>query len=467
MIMMDSRRQDKWLYIPVEVKVREFKAKTLLACLAAQRGYNVVIGEAHAVRASLHLLPAGIVLEKGVAPSKEESFAKFKHLGNRVAAWCEEGLVFFDDADYVRRKISRDEINNVDTFFAWGKYQADLIARNFPELKNRIVCSGNVRFDLLQQPYREVFSEDAQELRQKHGPFILVNTNFSHCNHRNGENGYVEVLRQAGKLNSAEDEKFTSGWMAHKRRIFNAFIPMIRRIAKEFNDYKIIVRPHPGERYDTYVELFETENNVLVLHEGEVIPWILASSVLIHNGCTTGIEALLLDRPAIAYRPVISNVYDQYLPNSVNFQAEDEDDLLTALNELLNDHAPSRRYVRSEERIEVLSQYLNGFDGVSASGIILDYVDQVASSVKTKNRRPWFFLNSLNYRYYMKLNVLLYKLLSGVAERGEYSKHKFPGVSEKEMLDEVGNIQSVMSLKTELKSYPLTEDVFMVTSADQ
>ncbi len=278
--MNDSGRQDKWLFIPVEVKVRELQAKTLLACLAADRGFKVVIGEAHAVRDSLHLLPAGVILEKGVAPSQEESFKRFRELGNLVVAWCEEGLVFFDDDDYVRRKVSKQDFEQVDCFFAWGRYHADVITKNFPSMENRVVCSGNSRLDLLRPEFRDVFSSEAEKLRATNGQFILVNTNFSHCNHKKGEGGYLEVLRNAGKITNEEEEKFAQGWMAHKQRLFESFIPMIRRVSEVFPKHKVIVRPHPGENHETWNNLFKTDSNIDVIHKGGVIPWIMASSVV-------------------------------------------------------------------------------------------------------------------------------------------------------------------------------------------
>ncbi len=78
-------------------------------------------------------------------------------------------------------------------------------------------------------------------------------------------------------------------------------------------------------------------------------------SGLIHNGCTTGIEAALLGHPAIAYRPAISEVYDQFLPNSVNYQADTENQLIESLDTLLN-KKEVERFVNNPEWDKTLSQ---------------------------------------------------------------------------------------------------------------
>lgn len=37
--------QDRWLHIPVEIRLRELDSKLLLACCAAERGARALIGE--------------------------------------------------------------------------------------------------------------------------------------------------------------------------------------------------------------------------------------------------------------------------------------------------------------------------------------------------------------------------------------------------------------------------------------
>jgi surface carbohydrate biosynthesis protein len=462
--MKDSKNQGKWLFIPVEVKVRELQAKILLACMAAERGFNVVLGEAHAIRDALHLLPAGVLLEKGVAPSPEDSFKRFRNLGNVVVSWCEEGLVFFDDDDYVRRKISGDELAQVERFFAWGQYHADVISSNFPSMKNRIVCSGNARLDLLRPEFREVFSAETQKLQEELSPYILVNTNFSHCNHKKGEHGYLELLRNAGKIRTKEEERCAEGWMTHKRCLFDAFIPMIRRISKAFPQQKVIVRPHPGENYETWIDLYKSDSNIDVIHDGGVIPWIMASSVVIHNGCTTGIEAVLLGHPAIAYRPVTSEVYDQYLPNSVNYQSDHEDHLIESLDLLLNKH-DSEQFIENPKWSKTLERYVSGTGAASACDIILEEVSKVHNDIRPSGRRPWYPLHKLHLSSYMKLNSLANTILSGARERGEYSEQKFPYLHLTELTKEIQKMRKSSKRFDGVKPKRLEENIFLLSQS--
>jgi len=51
-------------------------------------------------------------------------------------------------------------------------------------------------------------------------------------------------------------------------------------------------------------------------------PYILASKLLIHTGCTTGIEAAVAGQPALSLIPASARIHDQYLLNIVNPSAD-------------------------------------------------------------------------------------------------------------------------------------------------
>ena len=329
-------------------------------------------------------------------------------------------------------------------------------------MKDRIISSGNPRLDLLRPEFRNIFNDAAQEIRSRFGPFILINTNFSHCNHKKGPGAYVDLLRATGKIKTTEEEEFTASWMAHKKLLFDSFVPMIRRVKESFPEHKIIVRPHPGEDHQVWENFFEENPSIVVLNEGAVIPWIMASSVLIHNGCTTGIEAALLDHPAIAYRPVISEIYDQYLPNSVNYQVDGDEQLIDSLELLLN-KKDKGLFVNNPEWSSTLDQYVSGFYGDSSCDIILDHVEKIHKNIVPSNRRFWYPLHRFNLHLYMKAYALLNKVLVGKQDRGHYSLQKFPSLSLDELKKEITALQSVSDKFFSISTSCLAENVFLIS----
>ena len=83
-----------FIILPIETKVREFHAKLLLSCVAAEAGLRVILGDQNEILRYLNHLPRGIYIDKSVARTKIEKFRKNARMGNRVVAWCEEGLIF-------------------------------------------------------------------------------------------------------------------------------------------------------------------------------------------------------------------------------------------------------------------------------------------------------------------------------------------------------------------------------------
>ncbi len=365
---MKRNRSQPCLVIPVETKVRELHAKFYMACVAAERGFRVILGGSNWLRHRVAWLPWGaFFLDKSVAPTRAAMFRSYRNLGLRIVAWCEEGLAFIDPDEYLRRKVDREALAQTECFFAWGPYQADLIRRHAPESAPRLVEAGNPRVDLLSPALRDVFYAEAARLRGGDPGLILVNTNFSLCNHKEGEGAFLAGLKAAGKIQVPEDERFVHGWVDHKRALFNAFVEMVPALSERFPDQTIVIRPHPSENHDTWKELTKPLPNVKVVHEGNVIPWLMAARAVVHNGCTTGLEGHLLGRPVVAYQPVTSEVYDTHLPNRVSVSVATLPGLLAAVSRAIEEE---EAVPPTEEARRVVQTYLHRVDGRDSDDMV-------------------------------------------------------------------------------------------------
>ena len=122
-------------------------------------------------------------------------------------------------------------------------------------------------------------------------------------------------------------------------------------LASAFPERTILVRPHPIESHVPWQEIASQHKNVVVAADGNVVPWLMACDALVHNGCTTAVEAAVLGTPAVAYQPVQSNQHDDNLPNALSHSALDDESLRSTLREILGgrvaalDSAESRRLV--------------------------------------------------------------------------------------------------------------------------
>ncbi len=320
-----------WLLLPVEVKVREFHAKVLQAAVAAERGFDVVLGEQNALQRGLPHLPRGIILDKSVDRSKVPIFRRARGIGDRLASWCEEGLVYRDRDTYLHERVHTESIAQVDRFFAWGDVQQADILRKAPEAASKIRVTGHPRFDLLRPDLRSVYDGEVADIRRRFGKYILVATNFSRFNHFMGYDFWIEALQRRGTIETEEQLAFFQCWRDYIGVLFAGFAKAIPTLRRAFPDHTIVVRPHPSEDQARWRSEVAGLDRVAVVFEGSAIPWIAGCDVLLHNSCTTGVEAYLLDCPVVAYRPATNPVLDSHLPHALSPQAGTEDALVAQI----------------------------------------------------------------------------------------------------------------------------------------
>jgi surface carbohydrate biosynthesis protein len=437
-----------FLLLPIETKVREFHAKLLLSCFAAEAGFRVIIGDQDEMQRHLTSLPRGIYLDKSVVPKKVKRFRKNRDLGNRVVAWCEEGLVFLEGRTYLRQRISGDAFHLVDAFFAWGKVQAETIKGGVPEGASRIAVTGNPRFDMLRYPYRKIFDPEAQAINDEYGPSILVNTNFSRFNHVYGPEFAVKTMKAQGKIRDESDEAFYARFVDYTREMYHHFTAMVRHLSEAFPQRNIVVRPHPSENQETWREETRLLPNVSVVHTGNVIPWIMASDVLIHNSCTTGVEACLLGEAVLAYRPIVSEVYDSRLPNAVSRNAFTLDELVSFVEDALGTKSGFSNQERDDLGTDdLLEEYVSGVKGRAACQNIVSCLSVIAAQHKISDHPfPWppkgSVLRRLKDSAVMSKRAL-WRTIKGQAAGSDLQRQKFPGLTLSEVQQVVGSYHEI------------------------
>jgi surface carbohydrate biosynthesis protein len=425
-----------FLIIPIETKVRELNAKFLLACIAAEKGFSVIIGGSTRLRNLIPWLPRdAFFLDKSVAPSRNLHFRNYRNLGMRIVAWCEEGLVFSNPAEYLRRKVDRDAFRQVEFFFAWGAYQAGLIRSHVPDAASRVLEAGNPRIDLLSPNVRAIFHPESDRLKCSYPKLILVNTNFSLCNHKKGDGAFLAGLKAADKVRTPEEEAFVQEWIDHKKVLFDAFRKVLPVLSRSFPDTPIVVRPHPSENHDTWRMMAADLPNVRVIHDGSAIPWLQAASVIVHNGCTTGLEGHLLGRPVIAYQPAVSETYDLYLPNQVSVSSHTPEELVGAIRRFHdtafeNDNHP-------HALAPVVESFIHHADGGAA-----DFIAERLWDIATAKR-----IQPAHARFQQLVRRWIWRVLTYRKRKANptaYELQKFPGLALDELQDLLNAFANVM-----------------------
>jgi len=113
------------LIIPVENQVRELDPKLLLACIAAQRGFAVIIGSHREVDFRITSFPRSLYLNKSMTDRNLKMFRILEKLGHEILTWDEEALVHLPTETYYSRRLSPVAIRYNSHLFAWGEDNAE------------------------------------------------------------------------------------------------------------------------------------------------------------------------------------------------------------------------------------------------------------------------------------------------------------------------------------------------------
>lgn len=426
------------LYIPVENKKRELQAKVLFACVAAENGFNTILGVNREIKHYLKVWPHGIIAWKGLARKGGRTYKYFHSLGHRVISWCEEGIVYPSAEFYRRFRVFPEALNEVDMFFAWGQNQADDIMKEVPEGRNKIILAGNPRFDLLRSQYQGVFDKEVDDIKKEYKNFILVNSNFSAFTHTLGKEVVIENLKKAGRIVTNDDEAFYRGRAENRQQLFDYFVEMLKELNSSFNNLPVVIRPHPSEDMEIWTNAIYGLENVKVVRRGSAIPWILASELLIHNNCTTGLEAYLLGKPVISYRPTAGNPYESRLLITVSRSAETLDSLKDTVRQILNGDQSSENN-ENKYTDEMLQHYI----GNSENELSVDVIARELVKIADRELKPQInFISKLKKSQKQLTNRFKNKVLgiqSGCSKNTKkpgFTSRKFSGLS----VDEVNKI---------------------------
>jgi surface carbohydrate biosynthesis protein len=291
------------LYLPIETKARELHGKTLLACKAVERGWDVIMGGQRDIARSMLDYPPGMFVEISITKRKANYLAAYRAHGHRTADLCEESIVYTDGRDYVHRKVDPLSLNSMDVLLVSGGRNERHLLEYRPESAGKIAVTGNPRFDTLMPGVRSIFAAEASRIKERFGRFLLVNTNFGRVNQFKSGNDVLAGLDRRGMIADEAHGDFMRRLIDYKRDQLRLLKHLLIGVKTSNLFDAVVVRPHPGENHDMWRQWAEPLG-IGVHYEGSANCWMLAADAILHTGCTTGIEGLLLDRPVTSFVPV-------------------------------------------------------------------------------------------------------------------------------------------------------------------
>ncbi len=371
--------KERILYLPVETKAREFLGKTFLAARAAERGWTVILGEGNLVRDFVRDQPSGAYIEIGIPEKKAKRLEEMHAIGHRIANMCEEGLVYPDGQEYCNRKLGPKSLQWTDRLLVVGARNADDIRKHLPQFAGKLAVTGNPRFDTLLSGPRCVYERDAKAIKDEFGRFLLVNTNFTRANPFGGINlpgraQHLEKLRKRGMVISEEHQQYFRRYVDYQRWLMKSLQDLMLEISASHIVDRIVIRPHPVEDRSTWVE-WGKANNIDVRWQGSAVEWMLAAEAMLHPGCTTAIEGLMLDRPVFSYVPDPNTEFHNPA-DAISEIVENAGELIDRLTEVRG-KSTSEIQARFAAQRQKLGYFIANVEAPYAADRILDELEKI------------------------------------------------------------------------------------------
>ena len=451
------------LLIPIENQVRELDPKLLLAVCAAKAGIKSYIGYRTEMDIIISKFPRSIYLAKSFTQRSDKMFRILAKLGHTICAWDEEALVHYPPDIYFKRRISSVAISYVSHLFAWGQENEDLF-RQYPSLPKSLPIHrvGNPRLDLLRKEFEYYYDDEIATIKKEYGEFILINTNFGNVNaHLPIHNLFISKdedgnYKEFGRGATGMGREFSEGRAKYKQTIYEHFLSLISYLSDNFKDSKIIIRPHPVENKDVYFNLAAKHNNVHVVQEGNVIPWIRSAAALIHSGCTTGIEAYLSNKPAIACVPIKDPRYGYcaMIPDQLSHQCSSHSEVAKMLDLHLNGTPPRLNS-------SILKKYIEFEPEKLCCEKIIDVIEQIQ---KTNNLE-----NSIIENIHGRLLATKRRLIKRIKAISPNSKYhhsyqqvRFPTLHQEQLQAKVDRFAQIINTDNPVTIKQISPHIFLV-----
>lgn len=340
------------VYIPIEVKVREFDGKFLLATELASRGYRVIIGRNWQIDECLYTRKNGVIIWKNLTKQFYTTIKKCHSDGMIQYSMEEESFTIGSDERYMRYKLGKDTLQELDGVFCSGIYEKRLVDTVSPDSRDKSYAVGNPRLDLLGERISIYYPDEIKKIMERNGRIILVVSNGVFFDLKN-QIANIQYT-QGRELTNKEIKKIKDDYN-YRGKVAVTFAAWIKQLSS-IVDRTIVFRPHPSDDTKKWIELFRDVPNIIIDNRGSINMWLGVSEILVHTGCTTALEAYLSSVPSIMCKIMENSDYTNTFPNDLSLEVETYEELEEYVDLALKHH--NRYDYFNKEKEKILAEHI-------------------------------------------------------------------------------------------------------------
>ncbi len=285
----------------VDSKSRDLMGVALIAHHLEKRGIDCRLGPLGAWRACIGAWKPDFVLFNHLNAAHLAPFSRqCRDWGILVGVLPNEGVFYVEGTlGYNARKQYSD--THCDRVFCWNEvHRAALIENGFCTSPDHVVPVGVPRFDFYLQPWRKLFTKRIADTRR---PVILVNANFPHAH-------FQELPPKVADNFFGQWKHINSIYADYRGAIqanYSGRLEFLKHLdaLMEADKYYLIVRPHPRENLNFYLDWYATlsperQKHVRLGMKEDIFELIANADLeLSCENCTTTMEAWICGKPTV------------------------------------------------------------------------------------------------------------------------------------------------------------------------
>ena len=292
------------IYIEIEVLKRELNSKLLLSLELIKRNHTVYLISRDNLNHLVNnnkIVPGIIFLKDMNAQSYRiqdyKNFVNKKFIlvsqDEEIGCFKSENFSEFFNGRFKGEKSETFKL--INKYFCWGDFDYNFL--NKYQFYTKFVNTGSARMDLCN-------SINKNTNKEKRKILISLNQNIFF------KRDFIERL--SIEINDNMDDLILDKLISKifqnesKDLILTFYLTNLIKKLNNLDKYEIIIRPHPAMDFHNVLSLFKNKklfNNIKVSNRGALIDQISDIDILLHFGCTSGIESTLNNKTTICYYP--------------------------------------------------------------------------------------------------------------------------------------------------------------------
>lgn len=355
----------------VDNPLRDLEGLVLLGRQLAAEGAIATLVPMYEQGFDVPALRPDLVLVNYTRPNNADLIKSYKRAGILVGVLDTEGIGGKNPDQFAEMVKSVGCTDLVDLYCVWGQAQHAAFLRHGTVPAWLLRATGCPRYDFCAPPWRAALPKPSIE-----PGYVLVNTNFPVANPRfsRSPSGEADAMVQAGF-----SREFAHQFIIDAGNAYRSVLETSTRLAKHFANVQFVLRPHPFENISSYDALAELPN-FHVRQDGTSLEWLSGACLLVHQNCSTAIEATMLNVEPLSMEWFNTPSLRLDAATLVSRGAESEADLIELVQQGLEGRLPPVARETELFRQQVIGDLFTAVDGANASRVTVAVLDAIAAA---------------------------------------------------------------------------------------